>query len=108
MAVIARLGWKIVGTGSGVLAGIVTRKVLNSVWQRTKGGQPPANPQQVDVSWREAVTWTVASSAGIGVSRLLAGRMAAGAWTRATGHLPPGMSASSGTDPEPGRPLPRR
>lgn len=107
MAIVSTIGWKIVGTGSGIVAGIVARKAIKALWSSTKGGQPPANPKQVDVSWQEALTWTIASSAGVGVARLLAGRAAAGFWERATGKLPPGFAAPSGTDAEPGRPLPQ-
>lgn len=104
---LSKLGWKVLSTGGGLVASVLTKKVLTSLWAVTKGGQPPANPKQVDVSWQEAVTWTIASSAGVGVGRLLAQRAAAGFWEKATGSLPPGFAAPSGTDPEPGRPLPR-
>lgn len=104
MAVLAKLGWKVVGTGSGLLTGVVTKKLLDVGWARVNGGPPPANPKQADVSWREALAWTVASSAVMGVARLVAGRVAAGAWQRATGTLPPGMSTPSGTHSRPGRP----
>lgn len=101
--VVAKLGWKVFGGVSGLVAGLVTKRVVTTVWKRARGGQPPANPQQVDVSWGEAVAWTLASTAGVGVARLLAQRAAAGAWTKATGALPPGFDKPSGTDPEPAR-----
>jgi len=91
VAIVAKLGWKVVGGASGLVAGLVTRKLLDNASRSVKGGTPPTNPKQVDVSWQEAVSWTVASTAGVAVARLLAARAAAGAWEKATGSVPPGL-----------------
>lgn len=107
MAVLAKLGWKILGAGSGVVARIVTKKLLATVWGAAKGTRPPANPKRVDVSWQEAVSWTIASSAGVGVASLLSQRAAAGWWRKATGSLPPGFTPPADTLARPGHPLPR-
>ena len=91
MAVIAKLGWKVIGGITGAVTTMATRKILNAAWTRSKGGQPPVNPEQRNVSWPEALSWTLASTAGMAVSRLVTQRVAAGAWEKATGSLPPGL-----------------
>lgn len=83
--------WKLVGVLTGVLAAKTGRSVLDKVWARTKGGEPPRNPAAVGTTWNEALTWAIASGIAAGVARLLATRGAASAWRKGTGHLPPGL-----------------
>jgi hypothetical protein len=85
------LGWKILGTGGAVLAGIAARKAVTSAWQLTTGKPPPANPEHPDTTWAEAVGWAVLSGAVVGTARMLATRKAAAYYRRSTGHLPPKM-----------------
>lgn len=59
----------IIGTVTTFLAQLVVRKM----WQVATGNEPP-DPNDPDVPTREAVTWFVASSIGVGVAQLVAGR----------------------------------
>lgn len=88
---LAKVGWKVVGIGSGLVAAKATRAVMDKTYAKTKGGEPPRNPAAPGTSWGEAVTWAVASGVTLGIARLLATRGAAGAWRKTTGHLPPGL-----------------
>ncbi len=92
---LANLGWKVVGVGSGLVAAKASRAVMDKSWKATKGGEPPRNPAAPGTSWSEALTWAVASGVALGVAKLLATRGAAGAWRRTTGHLPPGLEEVS-------------
>lgn len=65
--------------------------MLDQVWARTKGGEPPRNPAAAGTTWNKALTWAIASGVAAGVARLLATRAAASAWRKGTGHLPPGL-----------------
>jgi hypothetical protein len=89
------LGWKILGTGGAVLAGIAARKAITSGWQATTGNPPPANPESPDTTWVEAVAWAVLSGAIVGTARMLATRKAAEYYRKSTGHLPPKMQQVS-------------
>ena len=80
--------WRIVGTGSAVLAGIAAQKSLTVVWKAATGTEPPTIPEDPDTEWKEAVAWALASGAVIGLARLFAARKAAGYYRRATGELP--------------------
>jgi hypothetical protein len=87
--------WKMLGTGSAVLAGLAARKVISAAWRQGTGHQPPTNPESPDTSWQEAVGWAVFSGALVGVARLLATRKAAEYYRKSAGHLPKGLEEVS-------------
>ena len=62
--------------------------LVTSGWTAATGKEPPANPEDPEVSWPEAVGWAVASGALIGVARLVATRKAAAYYTKSAGHPP--------------------
>ena len=83
--------WKLVGILSGLAAAKAGRSVMDKVWSRARGGEPPRNPAAPGTTWGEALGWAVASGVAVAIARLLATRGAAGAWQKAAGHLPPGL-----------------
>lgn len=83
-----KLVWKIIGTGAAVGAAVVTKRLLTSGWTAVVGKEPPANPRDPEVPWREAVGWCVASNAVIGAARLLAVRKVAAYYTKSAGRPP--------------------
>src|SRR6266550_1909112 len=64
--------WKAVSYGIGMLATIVTQRLLSSAWSRVGDNPPPKNPADRRARMLPAVTWTVATGVGVGVTRLLA------------------------------------
>ncbi len=89
------LAWKVLGTGAAVGAAAVARMLVTSGWTAATGKEPPAHPEDPEVSWPEAVGWAVASGAMIGVARLLATRQAAAYYTRSAGHPPKKLQKAS-------------
>jgi hypothetical protein len=85
---VGSLAWRIIGTGSAVLAAAAAQKGLSALWRLATGDDPPTIPEDPDTSWREAVAWAVLSGAVIGVARLAATRRAAHYYMRSTGELP--------------------
>jgi hypothetical protein len=69
----------------------IARKILTTGWKKATGNEPPADPANPDVRWREAAGWAAASAAVAAVARLVAQRRVAATWRRASGVLPPGM-----------------
>jgi len=92
---VGSLAWKMLGTGATVGAGTLARRVATTGWKLTTGSEPPANPEDPDVSWKEALAWAVASGAAVGVARLLAARMAAAYFTKSAGHPPADLNKVS-------------
>ncbi|WP_426564693.1 DUF4235 domain-containing protein [Angustibacter sp. McL0619] len=89
------VGWKVIGGGAAVLSGIAAKMILTNGWKVATGNEPPANPENPDTSWSEAVSWAVVSGALVGVVRMLAARKAASYYRHSTGHLPPKMEEVS-------------
>jgi hypothetical protein len=81
--------WLLLASGSAVLAAAATRALLKSTWRTVRKAEPPLNPVAADTSWADAVAWTLATGATVGVARLLARRGLAAGWTRAVGTPPP-------------------
>jgi hypothetical protein len=88
---VAKVGWKVIGILSGLVAARTSKKVLDTTWAKTRGGEPPRNPAAPGTSWPEALSWAIAAGATVGVARLVAARGAAQAWKKTTGSLPPGV-----------------
>ncbi|HVV76811.1 MAG TPA: DUF4235 domain-containing protein [Mycobacteriales bacterium] len=86
-----KLGHKVLSGVGAAATTAVARKVLMKGWTKATGKEPPADPANPDVKWREAVGWAAASAAVVAVARLLAQRRVADTWRRASGNLPPGM-----------------
>jgi hypothetical protein len=86
--VVGPLAWRVIGTGSAVLAAAAAQKGLSAAWRLATGDDPPTIPEDPETSWREAVAWAVVSGAVIGVARLVATRRAAHYYMRSTGELP--------------------
>lgn len=83
--------WSLVGGVSAAGGGAVAKKLLHRTWKAVTGKEPPANPEHPSTTWAEAVAYALLSGALMGLARLLARRLAAGAWERRTGALPPGL-----------------
>lgn len=90
-----RLLWKMIGTLSGLAAGMATKAVLRTFWRRMLGGDPPTNPAAPGTSWNEALLWAASSGVAMAVTRLVAQRGAAEAWKKETGTYPPGLETVS-------------
>jgi len=80
--------WKLLGTGSAVLAAALADRALNLIWRGATGDQPPTVPEDPETNWGEALAWAALSGAVIGVARMLATRRAAAYYMRSTGELP--------------------
>jgi hypothetical protein len=83
--------WRVVGVGTGLAAGLVTRKALVVLWQATQGKEPPSNPASPTTTWPEALAWAAASGVALAVTRLVVQRGAAEVWRAVRGSYPEGL-----------------
>jgi len=81
-----QLAWQGVAVASGTLAAAAVRRAAVTTWRTTKHEDPPANPAARDVSWTDALTWTIAVAVGAAVARVVAQRGAAAVWERTIGE----------------------
>ena len=85
-----------IGTLVGAsLAAVLARKLATMSWKAATGNEPPANPEDPEVTWKEAIAWALVSGALIGLARLLASRQTAAWYRRQTGRLPAGLQDAS-------------
>lgn len=81
--------WRVLGTGSAIVAGIVANKIITTIWN--KAGRDDIDPRNPDSSIGEAVAYAALAGLGMGVARTMATRRAAQFYQRSAGHLPEAM-----------------
>ena len=72
-------------TGAVFLAERATRFAVTGGWRLIRGEDPPRNPERLDVSWKDAIAWTLATGVAMSAAGLLARRGAAMGWKRYVG-----------------------
>ncbi len=80
--------FKLLGTLAAIVAGMLAKVVVTQGWKLVMASDPPANPEDPETEWKEAVSWAVASGAVIGIARLFATRKATQYYIKSTGHVP--------------------
>ena len=77
--------FSIVATGAAVLAGSLIQNALEEGWKSVKEEEPPKDPASEDVSWSDAIAWTVATGVAVGLTKLLVKKVSAKGWKKLTG-----------------------
>jgi hypothetical protein len=90
-----KLGYKILAMAAALLGATLARKILTVGWKAATGKEPPANPEDPNVTWGEAASWAVTSGVIVGLVKLIAQRQVAATWHRASGQLPPGLEETA-------------
>jgi len=80
------LAWKLLGTGSAILAGVLATKLVNAVWGRTVKDE--INPKDPDAPLAKAVAYAAVTGLAVGVARTFTERKAAAYYAKSAGHLP--------------------
>jgi hypothetical protein len=82
--------WRVVGTGSAILAGVVANKVVTAIWKKA-GQDEVLDPRDPRTPARDAILFAALTGLAVGAARVLATRKAAEYYARSSGHLPPPM-----------------
>lgn len=85
---VGSIAWKIIGTGSAVVAAALAQKAATVAWRAATGNEPPESPEDPEIDWKEAAAWAALSGLAIGTARLAATRAAARYYHRSSGSLP--------------------
>jgi hypothetical protein len=85
---VGSFAWRVLGTGSAVVAATLAEKGVRALWTTVTGDEPPALPEDPDTRWGEAVAWALVSGAAVALARLAATRRAARYYRDSTGELP--------------------
>jgi hypothetical protein len=78
----SRVQYLVLTGGAAYLAERFIRLAATSGWRLVYGEDPPRNPERLDVSWSQAVTWTAVTGLTMTMAGLLARRGAAVGWRR--------------------------
>lgn len=79
--------WKLLGTGSAIVAGIVANKVITTVWKKA-GRDTAIDPNNPDVPIAEALAYAALAGVAAGLAKTFTRRQAAAVYQRSAGHLP--------------------
>lgn len=60
--------------GATMLSAYLTRKLIEKVWVKVTNEEPPTDPADREITWKEAVAWTVATGILVGVTNVLVSR----------------------------------
>jgi hypothetical protein len=90
-----KVGWKVFGGLSTVIAGVAAKRAVDAGWRVATGKRPPGTPESPLTSWGEALGWAALSGTLVALAKLAAARQAARTWARASGSLPPGLDAEA-------------
>ena len=86
--------WNGVASIAAIGAVVLTKPLVERAWRIAFRSEPPGNPAHDDVAWRDAVMWALITGAVVGVVRLVAQRLAAGAWAKARGDYPKTLAST--------------
>jgi hypothetical protein len=92
--------WKLVSTGTGLLCGLLARKLMRTGYtalRKDAAAPSPFDPTKARFSWSDALLWAAAAGIGLGIAKVLSARVAAIGWEAATGTVPPGVVEAPGT-----------
>lgn len=67
---------RLISGAAAVGAAFAAKKAIESIWKLSTGSPPPTDPENLEVTWPEAIGWTLVSGAAIGLAQLFATRAA--------------------------------
>ena len=79
--------FRLLRSGAAIAAAGAARNLASSVWRGDH--EPPIDPGDADVSWREAAAWAALSGLLAGFARVVARRGTEAGWKKATGEPAP-------------------
>jgi hypothetical protein len=82
-----KLAYKPFAIVVGLLAGILSRKAVQKIWNRASSDEP-ADPEDRDATWGEVLMAAGVSGAVMGIVQAAVRRGGAEAFNRATGYWP--------------------
>ncbi|HET6694455.1 MAG TPA: DUF4235 domain-containing protein [Pedococcus sp.] len=82
--------WRVLGTGSAVLAGILANKIVTELWKHS-GRDEIHDPRDPRTPAKEAVLFAALTGLAVGAARVVVTRKAAAYYAKSTGHMPKPM-----------------
>ena len=57
--------------GSTMLGAFFARKLVEKTWEKITQNEAPKNPGDPNITWKEAMAWTLITGAVVGATRVL-------------------------------------
>jgi len=86
--------WKLVSTISGLLGGLIARKLIRATYRAVRKDTAPVtpfDPTKAGFSLPDALLWAAAAGIGLVIAKMMSARLAAIGWNAVTGAPPPGQ-----------------
>ena len=86
--------WKLVSTVTGLLGGLVARKLIRAIYgaiRKDTAPVTPFDPTRSGFSWPDALLWAAAAGIGLATAKMVSARLTAIGWKAVTGTPPPGQ-----------------
>ena len=86
--------WKLVSTITGLLGGLLARKLIRATYGAVRNDSAPVtpfDPTNGGFSWPDALLWAAAAGIGLAIAKMMSARLAALGWKAVTGTPPPGQ-----------------
>jgi hypothetical protein len=86
--------WKLVSTSTGMLGGLLVRKLMRTGYtaiRKDAATASPFDPTKARFSWPDTLLWAAAAGVGLGIAKVVSARIAVFGWEAATGTVPPGV-----------------
>ena len=61
-------------SGAAVAGSLLTKRLIGYIWKNTMKSDPPKNPADRNVSWKEAVAWSLLTGVVASMVKLLVRR----------------------------------
>jgi len=85
--------WKLESWITGALGVFVAQVLMRAIYRMIRKDKSPSavfDPNSSRFSWADAGVWALAGGVGLALAKIASARVAAIAWTAATGTPPPG------------------
>lgn len=73
---------------STIAMAVVTRNLLKKGWKSITKNDPPENPSDPSIPWKEALIWGAATGLSVGITKVLTRRLADISWEKYKGPKP--------------------
>jgi hypothetical protein len=87
-SLLTKSNWNMASTAASMATALLTKKLLDAVWQKSTGNKPPKNHGLHGVSLSQAMVYTVAAGVIAAVTKVGSRYALAHYWRKQGGRLP--------------------
>ncbi|MEX2566898.1 MAG: DUF4235 domain-containing protein [Cyclobacteriaceae bacterium] len=58
-------------TGATMMGAFLARKMVEKTWEKVTHDEAPKNPSDPDITWKQALAWTLITGVVVGATRVM-------------------------------------